>query len=105
MRIQTIVYVTDMHRSVIWYGQLLDTAPALKSEHWTTFELDGGTLALHVHDKRLPAGSVELSLVAAGLESVAARINDAEAIVEQPFGRSFVCTDPDGTRIQVNEHQ
>lgn len=105
MHLQPIVYVTDMAASTAWYGVLLDAEPAMASEHWTTFDCAGATLALHLTDEELSPGSVELSLVAAApLESAHERVADATEIIEQPFGRSFTVTDPDGTVIQVNEH-
>lgn len=105
MHLQPIVYVTDMAASTAWYGALLASEPAIASEHWTTFDCAGATLALHLSGDALSAGSVELSLVAeAPLEAVHGRVDGATAIIEQPFGRSFTVTDPDGTVIQVNEH-
>ncbi len=105
MELQPIVYVTDMTASTAWYGALLDAEPAMASEHWTTFDCDGATLALHLSDEAATPGSVELSLVAAApLEAAHGRVSDATEIIEQPFGRSFTVTDPDGTVIQVNEH-
>lgn len=105
MRLQPIVYVTDMASSLGFYGRLLDALPAVTSEHWSTFDLDGATLALHLTDEATGAGMVELSLVADGpLEQTFERMVDPSPIVEQPFGRSFRVSDPDGTVIQVNEH-
>jgi len=105
MHLQPIVYVTDMAASTAWYGALLGAVPALASEHWTAFDCGGATLALHLTDEDLAAGSVELSLVAdAPLEAVHGRVSGATEIIVQPFGRSFTVTDPDGTVIQVNEH-
>ncbi len=105
MRLQPIVYVTDMASSLGFYGRLLDALPAVTSEHWSTFEVGGATLALHLTDVALGAGMVELSLVAdTPLEDIHARAGDPTPIVEQPFGRSFTVSDPDGASIQVNEH-
>ena len=105
MQLQPIVYVTDMAASTAWYGALLAAAPAMTSEHWTTFDCGRATLALHLNDQDLSSGSVELSLVAtAPLEDVHGRVAGATEIIEQPFGRSFTTTDPDGTVIQINEH-
>lgn len=105
MKLQPIVYVTDMDRAISWYSTLLEVEPANASSHWTTFAIGDGTLALHYNDVALPGGSVDLSLVApAPLESVSDRVPGAGGIDEQPFGRSLVVIDPDGTKIQVNEH-
>lgn len=106
MRLQPIVYVTDMEASLAWYAGLLDAAPAQTSEHWSTFDLGGSTLALHLADEPSGPGSVELSLVVgAPIEAAHTRVPGATPIVEQPFGRSFTVTDPDGTTMQVNEHR
>ena len=106
MRVQPIVYVTNMDRAIAWYSILLAGSPTVASEQWTTFELGGGTLALHLTAEALPAGSVELSLVSEErLEAVAERASPTAEIEQQPFGRSLVVVDPDGTNIQVNEHR
>jgi len=105
MQLQPIVYVTNMQDSIVWYSQLLDMKPTQTSDHWTTFDVDGTTLALHASEKSEGAGDVGLSLVVVeALETAAARMQ-IQTIDDQPFGRSFVVVDPDGTRIQVNEHQ
>jgi hypothetical protein len=105
MRLQPIVYVTDMAVSTKWYSQLLDAAPTVASEHWSTFAVGGSPLALHLVDQSLSAGNVELSLVAdEPLEQIADRLTPHRSIAEEPFGRSLVMADPDGTLIQVNEH-
>ncbi|MEM7323886.1 MAG: VOC family protein [Actinomycetota bacterium] len=105
MQLQPIVYVTDMDRAVGWYTTLVGVEPAMTSEHWTSFPVSGANLALHLTDERPTAGGVELSLVTdEPLETVLQRVDAAVGITEQPFGRSIVVVDPDGTRIQVNEH-
>ena len=104
MHLQPIVYATNMQRSIEWYEQLLNQSTSMRSDHWTTFDVGGATLALHHSDEAQGAGDVGLSLVVTEpLETVAARMN-VDQIDEQPFGRSFTVVDPDGTRIQVNEH-
>jgi len=105
MRLQPIVYVTNMAASIEWYGTLLGGAPSVSSDHWTAFSVGESQLALHLTDERLSAGTVELSLIAdEPLEQVAARLTPHQAIADEPFGRSVVVADPDGTLIQVNEH-
>jgi len=104
MRAQPIVYVTDMDRSIKWYRRLLGVDTTLQSDHWTTFTLGDATVALHHADESLEPGSVALSLVCDGpVEQVVERMGQA-AIATQPFGRSVDYVDPDGLRIQVNEH-
>lgn len=105
MQLQPIVYVTDMDKAIGWYALLLGTQPAMASEHWTSFDVAGGHLALHLTEETLGPGRVELSLVVdEPLEAVVERMEVHTGITEQPFGRSMVVADPDGTLIQVNEH-
>ena len=105
MKLQPIVYVTDMERSTAWYARLLGGEPDLAGGHWTTFPVEGGHLALHLTSDALDVGSVELSLVVdEALEEVAARLPPHRGIADEAFGRSLVLRDPDGTLIQVNEH-
>lgn len=105
MQLQTIVYVNDMQRSIDWYSDVLGATPDVESEHWTSYTVGGATLALHLTDEAASPGSVELSLVATeSLDTLAKRLTPHEEIQDQPFGRSFIVIDPDGTRIQVNEH-
>ncbi len=105
MKLQPIVYVTDMERSIAWYSALLDSQPAYASSHWTSFPVAGGTLALHLTDEAITSGGVELSLVTeVPLEAVQTRVEVSRGIADEAFGRSLVVHDPDGTSIQVNEH-
>lgn len=105
MKLQPIVYVTDMEKAIAWYSQLLRCEPDVAGGYWTTFTLEGGHLALHLTGEVLGAGSVELSLVVGeSLEGVAARVTPHRGIADEAFGRSLVVQDPDGTLIQVNEH-
>ena len=105
MRLQPIVYVTDMAAASSWYGQLLATEPEVAGEHWTSFRVAGGHLALHLTEQAEQTGAVELSLVVdEPLESTAARMGYTEPMVDEAFGRSIRLDDPDGRRVQVNEH-
>lgn len=105
MQLQPIVYVTDMERAIAWYTTLVGTEPAMTSDFWTSYPVSGGNLALHYVEEALAPGSVALSLVTdESLETVMERVPAADGITEQPFGRSIVVVDPDGTKIQVNEH-
>ena len=108
----TIVYVTSMRRSQLFYERLGFTSISA-SEWWTELRAgDGAVLALHQADEADlgAAGRLELALIATEqLEVVQQRLGSVgiavpEGIVTQPFGRSMVVTDPDGLRIQINEH-
>lgn len=107
MKLQPIVYVTDMGAATGWYSALLGRAPDVSSEHWTTFPVGDGHLALHLGggDLATEGGRVALSLVAdEPLEMLVKRVDVHRAIAEEAFGRSFVVADPEGTLIQINEH-
>ena len=110
MKLQPIVYTTDMDRAVAWYTTVLDTAAGYTSEVWTAIAMGDATLGIHRVETRPDDSYVELSIVATEpLEVVIARlqaagVDIAEGIIEQPFGRSFLLRDPDGAPIQVNEH-
>ena len=105
MRLQPIIYVTDMDRSEAWYRQLLGTDPAAASPHWTSFAVGDGQLALHATDVAEARGPVELSLIAdEPLEQIAQRVGFTDPITDEAFGRSLKLVDPDGCSVQVNEH-
>jgi catechol 2,3-dioxygenase-like lactoylglutathione lyase family enzyme len=99
-----IVYVQDMAASLAFYERL-GFVPKHHSEMWSELAAgDGAVLALH----KTPAehvGRVELALVANGpLEEVAAMVEPYRGIADEAFGRSLVVQDPNGLKIQVNEH-
>lgn len=111
MKLQPIVYVTDMDRSVEWYCTVLGARPGYRSPAWTSLPVGDATLGLHIIDSRSEGSHVALSLVATeALEAVSSRLEEAgitiaKPICEEDFGRSLVVVDPDGTTIQVNEHR
>jgi catechol 2,3-dioxygenase-like lactoylglutathione lyase family enzyme len=99
-----IVYVQDMDSSIAFYERL-GFAPKSRGEMWSELAAgDGAVLALH----KAPAdhvGRVELALVAEEpLERVAELVPPYRGIADEAFGRSLVVQDPDGMKIQVNEH-
>lgn len=110
MKLQPIVYTTNMDQAVAFYGAVLGTEPTYRSAMWTSFAVGDAALGLHHVDALPEASRGELSLVATdALETVLARLAEAgiapkEGIREQPFGRSFLLVDPDGSPLQVNEH-
>lgn len=111
MKLQPIVYVTDMERAVGWYSTVLDAQPGYQSPAWTSLPVGDATLGLHIIESRPTESQVALSLVATQpLEELAQRLESAgipiaKPICEEDFGRSMVVVDPDGTAIQVNEHR
>lgn len=110
MRVQTIVYVTEMRRSVDWYSRVLGVEPVTHGSHWSSFHVNGANLALHLADEATKTGAVEVSLVVTEpLEQFVARLDasgiaPAQGIVDETFGRSLRLRDPEGMTIQVNEH-
>ena len=110
MKLQPIVYTADVGRAVDWYGAVLGVEPRYRSDAWTAFSVGDASLGIHHVDGLPVRGRVELSFVAAEpLEDLLDRlatlgIESHEAIREQPFGRSVMLKDPDGTPVQVNEH-
>jgi catechol 2,3-dioxygenase-like lactoylglutathione lyase family enzyme len=109
MQLQTIIYVTDMERSIAFYERLGFTVDYRGGPVWTAFRSKDGVLALHLVDD-LPSGSrVAVSLVAEGslddaITALAKAGIESTPIEEQPFGRSTIVQDPDGLAIQINEH-
>lgn len=111
MRLQPIVYTTDPAVAVDWYATVLGIKPSYQSDVWTSFETDGATLGIHRVDSLPDRGRVELSLVTAEpLEAVELRLADhgiepSRGIADEAFGRSLLLEDPDGTPLQINQHE
>ena len=109
VQLQTIVYVTEMERSISFYERLGFVVAYRGGPAWTAFQGTDGVLALHLVDELPPVGRVVVSLVSSEpLEDVVAGLAaagiDSTPIESQPFGRSIVVHDPDGLAIQINEH-
>ena len=110
MKVQSIVYVTEMGRSQDWYGKVFGTSPAFASDMWTPFELGDATVALHRTANLSQGSRCDLSLVTdLPLEVTVRRLEEAGVTIErgirdETFGRSILLRDPDGTPIQINEH-
>ena len=110
MRLQPIIYTTDVPAAVAWYSTVLGSEPTYSSEMWSSFEVAGATLGVHRVETLSDRGRVELSLVATeALQEVLARVTAAgieplRGIADETFGRSLVLEDPDGSTVQVNEH-
>ena len=104
MILMPIVYVQDMEASIAFYESLGFARNSL-SEMWSELSAgDSAVLALH---KAPPdyVGQVELALVSEEpLERVAEMVTPHRGIADEAFGRSLVVLDPNGMKIQVNEH-
>jgi predicted enzyme related to lactoylglutathione lyase len=111
MRLQPIVYTEDMDTAAAWYGAVLGVAPEYRSEAWIAFTIGDATLGIHAVERLPDSSRVAVSLIAPGaLEGIidrlaAAGIHPEGEIQEQPFGRSVLLRDPDGSPVQVNEHR
>jgi len=110
MRLQPILYTTEMSAATRWYGTVLGNRPTYASDVWTSFDVGDGHLALHRTDSLPTDSRVALSLVATeSLEEIVARlavagITPERGIQDEAFGRSILLRDPDGSPVQVNEH-
>ena len=110
MRLQPIVYTTDMDGSVAWYSSVLAIDPVYASDMWTAIPVGDATLGIHRVEAMPDRSRMELSLVATTpLEDVVARLEAAGVEVErgiqdETFGRSILLRDPAGNPVQVNEH-
>ena len=109
MQLQTIVYVTDMERSITFYEHLGFEVEYRGGPMWTGFKGTDGALALHLVEEIPEGGRVAASLVAdRTLEDTIRGLEERDVepgpIEIQPFGRSTVVSDPDGMAIQINEH-
>ena len=111
MRLQPIIYTADLEGQVSWWAAVLGAKPSYRSDMWTTFSVEGSTLALH-HVDSLPApGRMAISLIAGrSLDALSADllgrgVSGVGDIVQQPFGRQLTLRDPDGNVVQINEHR
>lgn len=106
----TIVYVTNMERSLAFYKALGCTA---KNEggYWSELRMGATGIALHLTDS-LPKDGLWVGLAMTAhkkLETVVAELTEAgiamtHEIADEAFGRSLIIRDPDGLGIQINEH-
>jgi catechol 2,3-dioxygenase-like lactoylglutathione lyase family enzyme len=109
MQLQTVVYITDMDRSIAFYEHLGFEVEYRGGPVWTAFKGADGILALHTVEELPGPGRVALGLVADRpleeiIEEMAGLGIESSSIETQSFGRSTTVHDPDGLPIQVNEH-
>lgn len=110
MRIMPIRYCTDMAASARFYQALgLKLAAASRPGTWLELPAASGVLALHATEDPEYVGSCELAFqTVESLEVVAGRLRAAgfepDPIMDENFGRSLRVRDPDGVRVQINEH-
>lgn len=112
----TIIFVSDMGRSVMFYRDVLGLPLKFESPGWTEFATEGTTLALHPGDAtgepddpaRTPAGRCRPGLSVHDLDAFHERMIDhGVPCVEKPeerFGaRLAKYVDPDGLAIGISE--
>ena len=104
MILMPIVYARDMDESAEFYSRL-GFEIEFRSPTWTQLKAgDGAILALHAAEAGL-AGTIELAMMAQEpLELIARDLSPARGIADEAFGRSLVLEDPNGLRIQINQH-
>jgi predicted enzyme related to lactoylglutathione lyase len=112
----TIRYVQDVDTTRRFYEALglkvdFESRPTREGTSvWQELAGNGGTLALHHVPPQAQEPPVSLAFMAGEpLETVAQRLRAAgyelaTGIVDESFGRSFTIKDPEGLRIQINEH-
>ena len=118
MRISySIVFVSDMKRSVAFYRDIVGMPLKFESPGWTEFATDGATFALHPSEAarpgqedpdHLPAGRCRPGLRVADLDAFHRRMTENQVpCVQEPrnvFGaRVAQYLDPDGLAISVGE--
>ena len=114
----TIIFVTDMARSVAFYRDVLGLPVRFESAKWTEFETLRSTLALHLADvpnnavvsaDAIPAGQCHLSFAVEDLdafhqEMIAKGVPCLQPPEEEDFGGKLAgYADPDGLPFWVGE--
>ena len=112
----TIVFVSDMSRSVAFYRDLVGLPLKLESPDWSEFSTEGCTLALHksaggampaVEPDKIPAAHCHTGFEVEDIDAFAARMAEAGVAVMRPVrtedfgGRMGVWRDPDGLPVSV----
>ena len=106
----TIVYVTNMARSLTFY-KALGCVSKNEGSYWSEFRMGETALALHYTDT-LPKDGLWVGLAMTAhkpLETIIEILTSAGIVVtneiaDESFGRSLIIRDPDGLGIQINEH-
>lgn len=86
----TIIFVTDMARSVAFYRDVLGLPVGCESEKRTEFETPGSTLALHLTD--VPNNSVvSADAIPAGQCHLSFAVDDLNAFHQQMIAKGIPC--------------
>ena len=120
MRINySIVFVSDMARSIVFYRDIVGIPLKFESRGWTEFVTEGATLALHKSDGSAPdaetqqgesAGQCRAGFQVRNLDQFHDRmIENGVPCVQEPtvtFGaRIAQYVDPDGLVLSVSEER
>jgi catechol 2,3-dioxygenase-like lactoylglutathione lyase family enzyme len=105
--------VSDMDRSVAFYGRLLGRDPVFVSSHWAEFEVGGVAFGLHWTEGRPilrpDAGGAwagaTVSFRVEDIDEAAATLRDWNVpivgeIDRQPWGNQLTIRDPDGNIVK-----
>ena len=87
----TIVFVSDMSRSIVFYRDVLGLPLRFESPEWTEFETPGITLALHLADG--PTVSSQ-GRVAAGQCQLGFNVEDLDAFHQAMLAKGITCVQP-----------
>lgn len=89
----TIVFVSNMARSVAFYRDVLGLPVQFESDKWTEFETPGCTLALHLAD--VPAQkSPSPDAIPAGVCHLSFAVDDLDAFHQEMIAKGVVCLQP-----------
>ena len=114
----TMVFVSDMQRSIAFYRDVLGLPLNFESPGWTEFATEGATLALHKAGQPAPAGadsgvnpagSCRLGLHVPNLDALHEKLtaNGVRCVMPptmQDFGgRLAIYADPDGLPLSFGE--
>ena len=113
----TIVFVSDMARSISFYRDVLGLPMKFDSPNWTEFATEGATLALHKSESTSPKGNSQ-EPEGAGRCRPGLQVPDIEVFHKRMLKNNVPCTqepkeifgvrtaqykDPDGLVLSVGE--
>ena len=114
----SIIFVSDMTRSVAFYRDVLGLPLRFETPHWTEFATGGATLALHASDE--PAATGEPGREAPGSCRPGFSVPDLDAFHQTMLSRGVTClqtpknvfgaqiaqyVDPDGLALSVSQER
>ncbi len=103
--------VTDMERSVDFYGNVLGFNLLFKREDWSEFDIDGQRLTLHkeeIPSGKNPGGRVIVSFEAKPIEKIVESLKVKGVrfkgeVEVYPYGKLAWFLDPDGNILGLYE--